>query len=212
MSLNTELEVGIADIFQSLLMDVHTTLIGKVISFNPANQTIKVQPVLKRKYKDKEPGLLAVIDEILVWFFGSGDWWITVDIKPDSYVLLIVSERALDIWTNQGGIVDPADSRKFNLNDAVAIPGGNPFPDSLVPPVESNCISIRNRDNTKFIKLDSTGILIKDKLSVDGITRSNGVVDDSLKPVTMITLGLHTHTAPSGGGTTSAPIPEPYTP
>lgn len=212
MKTEVDLDVGIGAIFQSLLAEVHTNLVGEVISFNAANQTIKVQPVLKRKYKDTEPRPLAVIDEVLVLFFGSGDFWITVEPKPGSYVLLVVSERALDNWIAQGGIVDPANTRKFNLTDAIAIPGLNPLPDIIIPPVESDCISIRNRLNTKFIKLDATGITIKDKLSVDGETRSAGVVDDTLKPVTMITLGAHTHTAPAGGGATSAPIPEPYIP
>jgi hypothetical protein len=207
----TDLEVGISAIFQSLLMDIHTALIGKVISFDAVNQKVKVQPVLKRKYKNKEPGLLAVVDEIPVLFLGSGDWWITFDVKPDSYVLLIVSERSLDIWTNQGGLVDPADSRKFNLNDAIAIPGINPLPDIIIPPVESDCISIRNRLNTKFIRLDATGISIKDKLMVDGITESKGVVDVSLMPISKVTLSNHTHND-SLGFPTTAPLPEPPLP
>lgn len=207
-----DLDVGIGAIFQSLIAEMHTILVAQVISFDAAKQTVSVQPVLQRKYKGQDPSNLSVGEEIPVLFFGSGDFVITVDVKKNSYVVLLISERSLDKWFLQGGIVNPDDTRKFNLSDAIAIPGINPLPNVLVPPVESDCISIRNRLNTKFIKLDATGITIKDKLTVDGLTRSNGVIDDTLKPLTMITLGAHTHTAPAGGGTTSAPIPEPYIP
>ena len=211
MKSEIDLDIGIGAIFQSLIAEVHTNLIAQVISFDKAKQTVSVQPVLQRKYKGQDPSNLSVGEDIPVLFFGSGDFVITVDVKKDSYVVLLVSERSLDKWFLQGGIVDPDDTRKFNLSDAIAIPGINPLPDTIVPPVEANCISIRNRLNTMFIKLDSTGISMKNKLTVDGVTRSNGVIDDTLKPATMVTLGAHTHND-SLGAPTTPPLPEPYIP
>ena len=42
-------------------------------------------------------------------------------------VLLVFSERSLDVWLSAGGIVDPNDTRKHHISDAIAIPGCYPF-------------------------------------------------------------------------------------
>ena len=45
------------------------------------------------------------------------------DLVPGDTVLLVFSERSIDKWAQQGGEVDPLDSRLHHLSDPVALPG-----------------------------------------------------------------------------------------
>jgi hypothetical protein len=151
-------EVSIGQIVNSLLLDVHTAMPGQVISFDSSTQTASVQPCLKRKFAGQnEPTNFPTVEDVPVVFMGSGDFWVTVDVKADSYVLLIVSERAIDNWIEQGGVSDPAKPRKFDMSDCIAIPGLLPDPAKLSG-FDSNAIAIRNRDGDIYVKVDASGV------------------------------------------------------
>lgn len=154
-------------IIDSYMMDVYTCMPAQIISFDRDNQTCEVQPVLQIKFYDEpEPVNLPIVTDVPVVFPGSGDFWITVDLKPDSYVLLIFSQRAIANWLTQGGVVEPETARKFSLSDAIAIPGINPFPDKI-DSFDADCITIRNRDNTVFVKITDTQVNINGNFTVD---------------------------------------------
>lgn len=134
---------------------VNTSMPGQVVSFDRDNQTVSVRPCFQRKYFGLDDSVeLAIISDVPIVLPGSGDRWITCDIKIDSYVILVFSQRSLAVWLNSGGVVDPAQARKFHLSDAVAIPGPNPFPDSLED-VEVDEISMRTRDNKSYIRINT---------------------------------------------------------
>jgi hypothetical protein len=134
-------------------------MIGQVTAFDAAKQTISAQPVLKQLLDgDDEADMLPIIEDVPLVLFGSGDMWMTVDISVGSYVLLLVSERAIETWLDQGGIVDPQRNRIFDLSDAIAIPGINPYPD-ILPGLASDAITLRLRDNTASITLETDGTI-----------------------------------------------------
>jgi hypothetical protein len=155
------LDVVFGQVFDSLLCNVHTAMPARVVSFDRDAQTLSVQPVLKRKFRGVDPQPLPQIDDVPVVFPGSGDWWITVDIAVDSYVLLVFAERALESWLDQGGILDPQIARKFDLSDAIAIPGINPSPEALSPGVAADKITIRKRDNSVYVELDALTAVVE---------------------------------------------------
>lgn len=142
---------------QNQLSEVHTCMPGKVIDFDAASQTCSVQPALKRLYAgDDEATELPVIGDVPVVFPGSGDFWITFDVKPDSYVLLVFSERSIAAWLELGGLVDPEARHKFSLSDAIAIPGLLPTPVALSntgATALSNNIMLRNADGDTYVKV-----------------------------------------------------------
>jgi hypothetical protein len=158
----TPFDVGIARVFESLLSDVHTCLVGQVTAFDATEQTVSVQPVLKRKFEGlDDPVSLPVIEDVPVVYLGSGDLWITVPVEVDSYVLLVVCERSIANWLDRGGIVDPERSRKFDLSDAIAIPGINPSPDKLTNGVTTSAIELRTRDGKTFIRVKDAEITLQ---------------------------------------------------
>lgn len=156
----------------SMLALVHTNSIGQIKSFNRNLQTCVVQPVLKARREgvaEAEP--LPPIEDVPVMFVGSGDFWITVDLKPGSYVALLCGERSIATWVNAGGIVDPELRQKFQLSDAIAFAGINPIPSALIPGVAADSLEIRNRLGTVVTHLEATKLkLTAPTIEINGST------------------------------------------
>jgi len=174
-SAKQSLDVAIDEIINSYLLAMHTILIGEVTEFNAAEQTLSVQPVNKRKMvtADMAEPLPIITDVPIVWP-GAGDYWVTFDIPVGSAVLLLCAERNISVWMEEGGIVDPADPTKFDLSDAIAIPCLN-HKKSVLSTIDSDAITIRNRDNDAYVKLSGTKIEIKNG-NGSVVLESNGKV------------------------------------
>jgi len=148
------------EFLEDFMTDIHTCMPGKVISFDAAAQTIEVQPCLKRLFfGDDEAIEIPIIGDVPVVFPGSGDFWITFDVKPDSYVLLVFAERSIANWMQAGGVIDPEANHKFNFSDAIAIPGMLPTPAALST-IDSDALTIRNVDNDTQIQIKDNQINI----------------------------------------------------
>lgn len=149
------LEVAIVDIIKSYLAGhVNTVMPGQIVSFNRSEGTATIQPCFQRVYADRDdPETLPPIEDVPVFFFGSGNRWLTVDLEEDSYVILLFAQRALATWFEQGGIVDPAQSRKFALSDAIALAGLKPATDSI--DIEPDSIELRNEEGLSYVRINA---------------------------------------------------------
>lgn len=130
---------------ESRLLDLHTCLPGIVEKYNKTKNTIDVTPSLKRKYETGEIVNLPVIMNVPIAFPRGGNFSLTYPIKKGDSVILIFSERSLDVWKKSGGIVDPQNPRKFNITDAFAIPGGYPE-NNPINDASDVAIRIKNKD------------------------------------------------------------------
>lgn len=117
------------DIFRdsvySILANVHTSLPGIIVSYDPSTNKAQVQPALNKNFTSGEMPM-PILQNVPIVFPKN----ITFPINAGDYVLLIFSERSLDLWKSVGGQVTPTDPRKFDLSDAMAIPGLMPFTES----------------------------------------------------------------------------------
>lgn len=106
------------------LLTVNTAIPGVVESINVSKQTVSVQPSIKRKYvKNEEVVPLPIIHNVPLVFPRAGEAALTLPVKKGTPVLLIFSQRSLDVWKSQGGVVEAGDPRHHALTDAIAIPG-----------------------------------------------------------------------------------------
>jgi hypothetical protein len=156
------LDVGLWDVIDSYFALKHFCMPAQVVTFDAAFQTVSVQPALKTLAQGETiASLLPIIEDVPVVFPGGGGFFVTFDILPGSYVLLVFAERSIESWADLGGIGDPQSTRKCDLSDAIAIPGLLPTPNVLAPPVDSLAVTIRNKTGTSYCKVTDTTVEIK---------------------------------------------------
>jgi hypothetical protein len=144
-----------------LASEVRTHVPAQVVSYNPATNTVVVQPCINVMRTEDPNNLHTVqlpqIADVPVRQFGSGTLVFTVPPIANSFGLLHVNDRELETWMTQGGIVDPASSRKFDLTDAVFEPGLYPLTAPFVPPVNTDRIEMRTSIGTSYVSVVSDG-------------------------------------------------------
>ena len=135
MAIKPQLGEVIRDAIEAYLADTHTSLPGKIVSYNAALQQASVQPLIKRGWIDEEGNRqsdsLPVVNNVPIVFPGGGGFRITFPIQSGDTCLLVFSSGSLDTWLSKGGEVDPNDDRRHDLSDAIAIPGLRPFSSPL---------------------------------------------------------------------------------
>jgi hypothetical protein len=138
----------------SRLLELHTAIPAEVLSFDASNATVNVQPSIKRKMSDGTVVSLPVIQNVPICYPQGGGAIICFPLERGDPVLLVFSERSLDVWWTRGGTVDPLDARKHNLSDAIAIPGVTPRP-RVSPRISPDHLRIEAQDAS--IELQKAG-------------------------------------------------------
>jgi hypothetical protein len=156
------LDVGLKKVFDSFFSTKHFCMPALVTGFDATFQTVAVQPALMTLAQDSPaPELHPIIEDVPVVYPGGGGFFLTYDILPGSYVLLVFAERSIENWADLGGIADPQSTRKCDLSDAIAIPGLFPTPSILAPGVDALAITLRNKLNTTYVKVTDTAVEVK---------------------------------------------------
>ena len=112
---------------QANLLEIHTCLPGQIEQYDHTKQKADVKPLIKKKYVDGSVVPMPVISNVPVVWPAGGGGSITFPLKQGDGVLLVFSERSLDTWLSKGGDAEPGSRHKFDLSDAIAIPGLHPF-------------------------------------------------------------------------------------
>ena len=166
-----------ADVLQqavdSILSTVHTCLPGKIEKYDYETQKADVKPLLKRKFEDGDIIELPVLTDVPVIMPRSSKASIMFPIKKGDLVLLLFSERAIGDWLINGGLVDPISSRRFDLSDAIAIPGLYPFTEKS-PAQNADDLQIKNDESTITLRQDGT-MLLEGKGTIEML--SSGTVE-----------------------------------
>lgn len=189
------------------LVDVNTAMPGLVVSYDPATQTADVQPALKKAYYDGAVVDRPVIPGVPVAFPRGGTAHMHWPLQAGDSVILIFSQRSLDNWKTTGGKVDPKDVRRFNLSDALAIPGGSAPPQAFSPvdptalEIISDQLHLVLHPNGKVQLQNSTAELIQvlhditDKLKTLCTTLGSDTVNTLLGPMPLNQFAQYTQFA-----------------
>ena len=126
---NPSLEQVIWDLVDRRTRLMHTSFPGTVQSYDQAKQTATIQPVVARRYRLSDGEIhtepMPVIAEVPVLFPSGGGMSITWPLVGGDPVTVVIAERSLAEWkANAKAATTPGDTRRFDLSDAVAIPGG----------------------------------------------------------------------------------------
>jgi hypothetical protein len=148
------LEEVISEAIADSLLHLYTSMPGVVVSYDPAKQTVSVKPCIKATYADGQVVERPQIDNVPVQFPRGKKSSITFPIVAGDPVTLIFSMRSLDVWKQKGGVVDPLDLRKFNITDAIAIPGSSPKNNVLA---DADASHMRFRNDKALIEMQESG-------------------------------------------------------
>lgn len=173
----SEPQENIVDTLQSFLdsrlTDVHTSIPGKIVSYNPDTERASVQPVIKVRRKVNE-GIITVeippIENVPVMMFHTKYFRLKVPLEKGDGVEIIFSEVGIGNFLNgTGGIVDPDDLSRFSLTDAYCIPGlwGKNLPNNT-PTFEVDKLGnlVLLGGSSPFVKGDTLETLLNNFLTV----------------------------------------------
>lgn len=160
---------------QYQLNNVHTALPATIISYDYTQQKASVQPSIKKRYADDSMQAidLPVINNVPVIFPISGTASITFPINEGDFCLLVFIERSTDQWKSNGPGYQPDDPRKFDLSDAIAIPGLLPF--NATFPATNNTDFVIKYGNSSITITDSGEIEINSGTETSSITSTGDI-------------------------------------
>ena len=208
----TNLRLAIQNAIDSAVGEIHTAIPGIIVAYDSAKQTADIQVAIKRLTVDGEKIIIPPIRNVPIVFPRTASTSLTFPLAKDDSVLLIFSERPLDRWRQNGGLVDAGDHRFFHAyTDAFAIPGGYPDNASLTFDATTERDGVCLQTATAKIVIDSNG---KVRIGKRGATPAEPAV---LGQVLLNYLdALHTRldsilqfllTGPIGVGNLGAPVP-----
>lgn len=148
------------------LKQVHTSMPGIIVSFDPGTQVAEVQPSIKRMFTKKGPVDLPLCVDVLCAFPGGKRFYLTYPVEPGDECILIFSERCIDLWYLEGDTQEPDDYRMHDMSDAMAIVGIN----NLTKPIEDfqmDGIEIRSPLRESFVKVKEDTIEVFASVLVD---------------------------------------------
>lgn len=140
---------------ENLLNEINTSFPAEIVIYDSSNQLATIKPTLKRKLKDGSSFEMPEIYNVPVVFSRSKDFFIHFPLKKGDRVLVVVAQRSLDKWLNDGAKQTPDDNRKFNLSDAIALPGLYPKIEPLIFKSDKDAISINSKNG--FIQISENG-------------------------------------------------------
>jgi len=199
----------ISNIVESRLVELHTSMPAEVVSYDDSTGYVSVQPLIKKKYIDQESLIeLPVIPNVPVAFYRTKNAFISMPIAKGDVGHIQFSERSLDIWKNLGGSVDPMDTRKHHLTDAVFYLGGYPSNDHFKG-VDKKDIHIQNKSGEFILKPDGAfsfkNSIGEIAMSKDGKFKIEGATGELFDLFIQFVDQVIAHKHPSSVGLTGPP-------
>ncbi len=150
----------LAGAFKNLLKEVHTTLPGEIVSFDPITQSASVQITIRRIFVTKEidgtetekPDAIPLLTNVPVIFGRGGGWCITHPIKEGDECIVHFSERSFDDWRKNGGVQTPTTWRMHSYSDAFCQVGLSSEP-NVISNFDNENFQIRNEEGDVSITL-----------------------------------------------------------
>jgi hypothetical protein len=150
--------------FNEVLQTVNTSIPGHVLKFDPSTQLAEIQVGIKRVNKNGEQTAITPIIEVMVNFSGGVTYRVEHEVNTGDEGILIFSQRCIDSWNDQGGVVTNPILRFHDMQDAYFIPGIRSQKNKLTD-FEND--GIRITDGTNYFWLKKNGDLKMKGVNVD---------------------------------------------
>ena len=188
-------------------LNLHTALPAKVVSFDPAKQTVSLAIQIKMQLVDGSGADIPPLLDVPVSFPRGGGFAVTFPLKAGDEGIAIFSERCIDGWWQNGSASTPLDFRLHDLSDAMFIPGICSVP-RAIDGFFTDGLSMQTLDGGTYIRIVNGAIKIKGNIEHDGDTEQKGALhstgaisSDTDVKAAGISGKSHTHRGDSGGTT-----------
>ncbi len=152
--------------------DLRVAVPGIIQSFDPAEQTVTVQPAIKEHVADGEGNVtemaLPLLLDVPIVFPKSGGFVLTMPINAGDECLVVFSDMCIDGWWAHGDIQIQEEIRRHDLSDAFAILG----PCSQVKKLSNynnNACELRTTDGSQCIEITQSHINLKGTILKNGV-------------------------------------------
>ncbi len=166
-----------ADELYRLMMEkvsrsVRVAMPGIITAFNPATQTVTVQPAIREKVYNggkKSDETLPILVHVPILCPRAGGYALTMPVKAGDEVLVIFGDTCMDAWWQSGGVQNQIETRRHDLSDGYAILGLSSQP-RVTGNYSSDAFQLRNDDGDTVIEIKGQNITIvaADTVSVTG--------------------------------------------
>jgi hypothetical protein len=188
---------------QALLLALRVALPCKVVSFDPAKQTISAQPLLAQLLSDGSSEAYPILADVPVFAQRGGGFVVTMPITPGDPCLVVFADRCIDGWFSTAQASPPADFRMHDLSDGFALVGFAPIPQAI-PGYSSSSAELRSLSGMQTVKLDVDGTITNKNAAGSTVLMPNGqFVINAPAGVVMngnLLLNGNMGTAPGAGG------------
>jgi hypothetical protein len=191
---------------------INTCLPGRVEKYDYTTQKADVTPLIKKKYKDGTVAPMPIISAVPVVFPRTKTSMIHFPLVQGDGVLLIFSQRSLETWLFKGGESEPGDPRKFDLTDAIAIPGLWDFTAATLAENNDDFIIVHNAEKIIIRKdgnIEIGASSLKKLVNQEFVSLFNNHVHNFIAAPTG---SFSTSTPASASGMLPPPVPSPPTP
>jgi len=193
MSLWRKIAVFCKRVVDARIRRIRTMTIGQVVEYNSDNNTVKIR-LCVRSMRSEDPANettveLGILEDVTVKQRGSGKLVDTMPPAVDSYGEVRFAHGDIEAWLLAGGVVDPANLRKFDLSDAVFDPGVYPLVEDgdngmLAEPVKIDRSSKRTRSG-----LTEISVLVDESIFININDGNASITIDKDGNVTIIAAG-----------------------
>lgn len=215
-------EVMLRGMLGGLLPGIWTALPGAIVAFDAGTVTASVQPGIAGSVLGKDGKVQAVnlplLTDVPVVFPRGGGCTLTFPVTAGDECLIVFACRAIDAWSQSGGVQRPTSARKHDLSDAFVILGPQSQANKISG-VSTSTTQLRSDDGSTCVELDPAGQVVNvvapggmtitaPTLHITGdvncdktVTATTDVVGGGKSLKTHVHSGVQT-----GGGNTGAPV------
>lgn len=176
----------------SVLDDVHTIIPGQIVQYYGHTQRkAKVKLMVKLRNVNNQIVEIQPIDDVPVIFPGTKSFSFLFPLNKGDGVLVLFSEASIGAFLSGNVVADADDLNRFNLTDAIAIPGLWSFknvPQSTTHIIELNAAG----------QLEISGTTLKLKAGTQSFIKGDAFLTELL-------VAFNAHTHPETGSTTGTP-------
>ncbi len=194
----------IAGAIESRLVDVHTSLPGRVESYDVARQVADIKPMLRRVIRRAD--MTRVSEELpvipcvpVLWQRGGGAF-LSLPLTAGDFGLLVFADYTIDRFRSTGDDSDPGDERRFDLANATFFPCG-PYPSSDTL-ADSSGSEVRIGLDGSYVAAISASEARFPTEAVEFLARADRVLTQLQNQATKYDAHTHLET----GGTTDPPL------